>query len=69
MKDYDDIIGRLIKATVEMKEYVIKNEPKLLDMIEIIEENVEVFDSSMAYEVEIGSKLPKEEKKVKKSTK
>jgi|TARA_B100001093_G_scaffold389745_1_gene375991 hypothetical protein len=69
MKDYDDIIGRLIKATVEMKEYVIKNEPKLLDMIEIIEQNVEVFDSSMAYEVEIGSKLPKEEKKVKKSTK
>ena len=63
MKDYDDIIGRLIKATVEMKEYVIKNEPKLLDMIEIIEQNVEVFDSSMAYEVEIGSKLPKEEKK------
>jgi hypothetical protein len=69
MKDYDDIIGRLIKATVEMKEYVIKNEPKLLDMIEIIEQNVEVFDSSMAYEVEIGSNLPKEEKKVKKSTK
>jgi hypothetical protein len=69
MKDYDDIIGRLIKATIEMKEYVIKNEPKLLDMIEIIEQNVEVFDSSMAYEVEIGSKLPKEEKKVKKSTK
>jgi len=69
MKDYDDIVGRLIKATAEMKEYVIKNEPKLLDMIEIIEQNVEVFDSSMAYEVEIGSKLPKEEKKVKKSTK
>jgi hypothetical protein len=69
MKDYDDIIGRLIKATAEMKEYVIENEPKLLDMIEIIEQNVEVFDSSMAYEVEIGSKLPKEEKKVKKSTK
>ena len=69
MKDYDDIVGRLIKATAEMKEYVIENEPKLLDMIEIIEQNVEVFDSSMAYEVEIGSKLPKEEKKVKKSTK
>jgi len=69
MKDYDDIIGRLIKATVEMKEYVIKNEPKLLDMVEIIEQNIEVFDSSMAYEVEIGSKLPKVEEKVKKSTK
>lgn len=69
MKDYDDIVGRLIKATAEMKEYVIANEPKLLEMIEIIEQNVEVFDSSMAYEVEIGAKLPKVEEKVKKSTK
>ena len=69
MKDYDDIVGRLIKATAEMKEYVIENEPKLLEMIEIIEQNVEVFDSSMAYEVEIGAKLPKVKEKVKKSTK
>ena len=69
MKDYDDIIGRLIKATIEMKEYVIENQPNCLELVEILEQNIEVLDSTMSYEAEIGSKLPKVEKKVKKSTK
>lgn len=69
MNKYDEIVGKMIAATAEMKKYVMEHEPNMLDMIEIVEQNIEVFDSSMAYGYGNGAPEVNEEKKVKKSEK